>query len=263
MSGWETSSRFRQRAPAVWLGAALARYWAFLVLLAAWELWTSNSGLAPLVVPAPLSVLEEMPSVVRHHAGSLLHTLGVAVMGLALGFLVGYLAAVAAWASTLVRGLSTPLAVGFRSIPIVALIPLLNHVFGYGTVSVVAVTSVIAFFPAYVFGSGGLGDVPAHAEDLMAAFGANRWRYLRLVVLPGSLDRLLVGFQIAAASAVLAAVTAEYLAGSEGIGHVLAESQALLKVRETWAVSILVAALSVIAYSLAVRLATWWRRRLD
>ena len=99
----------------------------------------------------------------------LLDALGRTVIDAAGGYLIGTLAATAvAIAVVLSRGIEQavmPVAITLRSVPLVAMTPLIALIFGRGYLGVTAVVSIVTFFPTLVNVAVGLRSAPALACD--------------------------------------------------------------------------------------------------
>ncbi|NYY80289.1 hypothetical protein DMH27_05590 [Raoultella planticola] len=65
-----------------------------------------------------------------------------------------------------ISGLILPGVLVAQSVPVVAMVPVISRVIGYDVRSVIAITVLISFFPAYVFSRSGLTRLPAGAKDL-------------------------------------------------------------------------------------------------
>jgi NitT/TauT family transport system permease protein len=138
----------------------------------------------------------------------LLIAVGIAVP---LGLALGTIPPVARAITTIVEFL--------RPIPSVALIPLVAMLLGSGlqmklTVIVYAATWPILFNTVY-----GLRDVDPVARDTLRAFGFGRLAVLIRVAIPATAPFIATGIRMAAAVALILAVTAEMFGGfGEGIG---------------------------------------------
>jgi sulfonate transport system permease protein len=101
------------------------------------------------------------------HRRFLLGELGRTVSDAAGGYLVGTLAAtVVAIAVVLSRGIEQavmPVAITLRSVPLVAMTPLIALIFGRGYLGVTVVVSIVTFFPTLVNVAVGLRAAPALA----------------------------------------------------------------------------------------------------
>ena len=233
-------------------------YWAVLLLLIAWQLWVVVNHFNAIVMPTPLAVLNDLasnPGVYLANVGS---TLGVAVFGLVMGMLVGTGLAIAAWFSSIASGLLNPLTILFSSVPVVALIPVIARLLGYDTSTVLAIVVIITFFPSFVFASSGLRALPPGSEDLLRVLGASRFHRLRFVALPAAMPNLAIAFKLAAAHAILAAMVAEFLMGTTGLGYLFAKTKAEFNTEQAFGAS----AVATIVSAAAFLAAGWVEKRV-
>jgi NitT/TauT family transport system permease protein len=233
-------------------------YWGVLLLLIAWQLWVVVNRFNPIVMPTPTAVLGDLlshPEVYLRNVGI---TLAVAVFGLVVGMLVGTALAVAAWFSPIASGLLNPLTVLFSSVPVVALIPVIARLLGYDTSTVLAIVVIITFFPSFVFASSGLRAPPPGAEDLLRVLGASRLAMLWRLALPAALPNLAIAFKLAAAHAILAAMVAEFLMGTSGLGYLFAKTKADFQTEQAFGASAVATVISATAFLLA----GWVERRV-
>lgn len=241
-------------ASAAWRHAA--HLWGIALLVVAWQAWVSLHHYNAIVMPTPAAVFSELlhnPGVYLRH---LAFTLVLAVLGLALGLALGVFFAIVAWASPLLSGLSAPIALVLQAVPVVAMIPVIARLFGYNDHTELAITTIVCFFPAFVFTGSGLRRPPPGSTDVMSALGASRLRRLRLLLLPGAIPDLLVALRISAPLSVLAALLAEFLMGTNGLGYFIALATTDLQTVSSWAAAILGTIASVAFFRAASRLET-------
>jgi putative hydroxymethylpyrimidine transport system permease protein len=243
------------------VGRFVGRWWAVIGLVAVWQAWVSISGYNAIVLPAPTDVARDLVTNPGAYAGDAARTFGLALFGIAVGMSLGFVVAVLTWASSLVAGAISPLVLMLRSIPLVAVIPVVARLVGYGNKIVPIVTIMLAFFPAYVMTSSGLRTASQTSRDLMQALGASRWTLLRRVLVPTAVPSLLVALRLCAASAVLAAMVAEFLAGTNGLGRLFSNSRVRFENERAWGAALIATALSVVFFQVALRIERWGRRR--
>jgi putative hydroxymethylpyrimidine transport system permease protein len=243
-----TAGRSRPPRPARLLAAAVSRYWTVAVLLVGWQLWAVLNHYNQIVVPTPVAVLSDVAGHFGAYLPDLGITLAVAVAGLVAGMFAGATLAVAVWASPLLSGMMTPVALVMRSVPVVAMIPVLARVFGYSWPTVVVITTVVSFFPAFVFVGSRLRDAPAGALDLFAVLGASRATTMRRLLLPHAVPGVLVAFRLSAPTAVLAAMLAEYLMGGRGLGTLFARAVSFYQPDRAWGTALVATVVSVVCF---------------
>jgi ABC-type nitrate/sulfonate/bicarbonate transport system permease component len=161
----------------------------------------------------------------RHDVGaSLLTTLGDAGLGYVVGTLVALVLAGLFLISPLVEGMFLPVVLALRSVPLVAMTPLIALVFGRGLLGVTVLAGAITLVPTLVNVVAALRGVPRPATDLLHAYAVPTLRALVTVRLVYAVPALAASARIAVPGALLGAVLAELLATGHGLGQFLAIS---------------------------------------
>ena len=227
--------------------------WPVLLLLAAWQIWIVAARVPAIVAPAPAAVAAELAHDPGLYAGAAAATLGVAAAGLAIGTVLGIALAVAIWITPFAAGAMTFPALLVQSTPLVAMLPVIARLLGYGEQTVVAAATAITFLPTFVLVAAGMLATPPGAEAVFDALGSTRTARLWRLALPSAVPNMLVALRIAAANSILAALIAEYLIGSFGLGRLFADAQSQLLTPRAWAASLVATMLSVASYAAARR----------
>lgn len=239
----------------------VSRWWAVAAIVLAWHVWVTINDYNSIVMPTPGAVALNLVSDPGPFIVPTLRTLLLATGGVIGGVALGYGLALASWASTLLSGAINPLVVMLRSIPIVAMIPVVARLIGYGSKVVPVVTIMMAFFPTYVLTTSGLRSASKSQVDILRSLGAGRFELLRRVLVPSSIPNVLVALRLSASSAVLIAMVGEFLAGNSGLGRLFADARNRLDAERAWGAAVVATVLSVVCFNLAVRAEQWGRRR--
>lgn len=238
-----------------WLRRTLrapAAYWGVAALLLVWQVSVSLSDVNAIVLPAPTAVIADIVASPALYAANALQTIVVACIGLVIGVALGAVLAALAWTSRILEGLLTPFGLIFSSIPVVALIPIVARILGYNINTVVAIVVILCFFPAFVFVGAGLRDTPPGSGDLLKVFGAGRWQHFYRVVLPSAVPGLMMALRVCAPEAVLAAMLAEFLMGSSGLGYLFRFAVGDFETARALGVSVIATIASVTCFTLAL-----------
>jgi ABC-type nitrate/sulfonate/bicarbonate transport system permease component len=139
-----------------------------------------------------------------------------------------------------------------RPIPSVALIPGVILLFGSRYQSGVVLITYAAFWQVLLQMLYGLNDIDSVARDTAHSFRFSRIGYVRHVAWPTLLPFVFTGVRLAAAMALVLAVTAEMVIGSQGIGRGIMVAQASDATAEAYAY-VLVAGLMGMAINVAAR----------
>lgn len=231
----------------------LSHWWSVLLLLGLWQAWVSWSGLNAIVVPHPADVARDLLLHPGLYARAAAQTLLVAVPGLAIGLACGTGMAVLARLSAVLDGLLTPLALILSSVPVVAIIPILARLLGYGLGTVVAIVAVICFLPSFVFTAAGLRALPAGSVALFQVFGAARRTWLLGLALPAAVPSWMTALRLSAPAAILAAMTAEYLMGTGGLGALFHATALSFHTERAFGCSLVAMTISIGCFALASR----------
>lgn len=194
------------------------------IILLAWMLVVDVLHVAPRALPSPFAIIGEIGA----HADIILEDMGItatnAILGLAFGSVLAIVLAALAATFRPIDGMLAPLVAAIAVVPIVAITPILNTMFGassqFGRQYVAAIA---AFVPVFVNVLRGLRQARPVHRDLLRASAASGAQTFRVLTLPTALPYLMTGLRIASSVAVIAALVAEYFGGpADGIGTAIA-----------------------------------------
>ncbi|MBV8538065.1 MAG: ABC transporter permease subunit [Alphaproteobacteria bacterium] len=226
-----------------------SQLWGILLLFAGWQIWVAAGAYNAIVLPRPLDVLTDLVTEPAAYLEPTAATVVVAGLGLGLGVLLGTGLAIAAWTSRVLAGMLTPLGLVFSSVPVVCLIPVLARLFGYDERTVLAVVAVITFFPCLVFTAAGLRATPPMTAELFQSLGASRRKLLYHLALPAAIPQMMIALRVTAAQSILAAMVAEFLMGTGGLGNLFAVSHSDFQMSRAFGASLVAMALSTAVYA--------------
>jgi ABC-type nitrate/sulfonate/bicarbonate transport system permease component len=108
-----------------------------------------------------------------------------------------------------------------RPIPSVALIPLAVLLFGIQMQAALVIIIYASFWQVFVQMIYGVADVDAVARDTARSFDLTHRERMWYLVLPTALPYLMTGVRLAAAVALILAITAEMVIGNPGLGRMI------------------------------------------
>ena len=112
-----------------------------------------------------------------------------------------------------------------RPIPSVALIPLAVLMYGYQLQAALVIIVFASFWQVFIQVLYGVADVDAVARDTARSFGLSRGSRIVNLVFPTALPYLMTGLRLAAAVALILAITAEMFIGNPGLGREIVFAQ--------------------------------------
>lgn len=249
--------RDARRATLRALGTSLATFGLTLAaVLILWQglLWAT--GVSPYVGKGPLDVwtfLVAAPEAPENRArllGQLVVTLQDAAIGFVAGLVVALLGAIGFQLSRGFEHALMPLAMLLRSVPLVAMAPVIILVFGRSPATVAVIGGIVVLFPALVNIVFGLRQVSPQMSDVIQVYGGSAWTALRKVALPSSLPSLLAAVRISVPGAITGALLAEWLAVGGGIGGAVGAYSSQAQFSALWSAVVLVTGAALVLYNL-------------
>lgn len=198
-----------------------------LAIIGLWQLGSSLGWINPRVLPAPSAVffaLSELAGSGRlwEHFLISLQRAGTGItIGAGLGFALGVLTGTARWAHLLLD--STFQMV--RTIPSLALIPLVILWFGVGEPGKVFLIALATFFPVYINTQLGVRSADPRLLEMGRVYGLSGWGIFRRIVLPGALPNVLLGLRYALGISWLALVVGESFGARSGVGYLAMDAR--------------------------------------
>lgn len=199
--------------------------WLYLItLVLGIGLWTVAAALAAnTLVPSPQAVVIAAGQVIGD--GSLLNNTLASLGRVVSGFLLGVALAIPAgflmgwyW---LARGLVEPWVQFLRTVPPLALIPLVIVVLGIGEDAKIFVIFLAAFLSCVLASYQGVRNVDNTLVNAARVLGAGDWTIFRRVVVPASTPFIFVGMRVALGSSWATLVASELIAAPSGLGRMM------------------------------------------
>lgn len=201
------------------------------LLVAAWVVLSATGTIDRATLAPPDEVWAAFRGLVS--SGDLQHHVWVSLQRVLLGLTIG-----------IVTGTGLALLSGFfrlgddlidgpvqiiRSVPVIALLPLVIVWFGIGQLSKVFLIGLAVTFPIYLNVLAGIRSVDARLVESAGTFGLRRWGLARHVVLPGALPNFFTGLRFALAVSWLVLVFAEQINATSGLGFLVVSARDFLR----------------------------------
>ncbi|HWV22016.1 MAG TPA: ABC transporter permease [Devosia sp.] len=190
--------------------------------IAAWQAHIVINQVPRYIMPAPLDVVNALFSDWGTLSPSLLVTLRITFLALGIALVGGVGLAIILVQSRWIELALFPFAVILQVTPMIAIAPLLIIYMPDTQSALLTCAFVVAFFPILSNMVAGLKSVDHNLLNLFELYGASRWQTLIHLKLPSSLPYFAAGLRIGGGLSLIAAVVAEFAAGSAGKGSGLA-----------------------------------------
>jgi ABC-type nitrate/sulfonate/bicarbonate transport system permease component len=144
-----------------------------------------------------------------------------------------------------------PIAMLLRSVPLVALAPVLLLIVGQGKLGIATIAAIVVLFPALVTIVLGLRSASPMALDLIRVNGGGSLQEMVMVRVPAALPSIFASVRISVPGAIVGAMLAEWLSGFTGLGGVLSAYKGRGNFGGVWAIVVVSVATSIVGYAVA------------
>lgn len=184
-------------------------------------------------------------------------TMTVALIGLAVGVLAGYLIAVLASVFPLWMKSGVTIVAAFNAIPIVALAPVMTNwtkdvssdANFRSMVAKTIVVAIVSMANMSINAYRGLTELKPYSEDLMRTVAAGRMKVLFKLKIPNSVPYIFTALKVAVPSSIISAIVSEYFAEYiVGVGRKIRENIVLAQYSTAWAYITVACVLGILMY---------------
>lgn len=220
----------------------------------------------PALLPSPVAVVKFFIKVVangellEHTLASLQRILYANLAALGLGVPLGLAMGLSRTVERLLDGLLSI----FRPIPPLAWVPLSILWLGIGTLSVVFITFLAAFFAVLINTMAGARAVERLHVRAALSLGASQRRLMTHVVLPSVIPYIFTGLRISIGVSWMSIVAAELIAASSGLGYMIIYYREVLRTDAIIVGMLTIGAIGLVMDLGSRRLERWmmpWRQR--
>lgn len=228
------------------------RVYQFVSVVTVLGVWELSTTLVPLVdaavLPPPSKILLHTAALLGdgqflgHVAATLRRTVVASFLAAGVGIPLGV---AMGWNDT-VKALLEPQLSAIYPIPVLALFPLLMLLLGTGEASLVFAAALGGFFLVLWNSMTGVREIRAIYFDVATDNGVTATTTLfREVLLPGALPMVLVGLRLCLNTVLLIVISAELLAGDDGLGYFLWVSYRTYTLTDVYAALVVVGVVGV------------------
>lgn len=184
-------------------------------------------------------------------------TMTVALIGLAVGVLAGYLIAVLTSVFPLWMKSGVTIVAAFNAIPIVALAPVMTNwtkdvssdANFRSMVAKTIVVAIVSMANMSINAYRGLTELKPYSEDLMRTVAAGRMKVLFKLRIPNSVPYIFTALKVAVPSSIISAIVSEYFAEYiVGVGRKIRENIVLAQYSTAWAYITVACVLGILMY---------------
>ncbi len=226
------------------------------IVLALWYGLVASSGLGGYFLKTPQAVWAYLfsGSQASSNLDSVILALSTTLYHAGIGWLVGsafaIIGAILMSSSSTITKAAMPLVLVARSVPLVAMTPLIALMLGRGLLGITTIAALVTLVPTLVTVVDGLKKLPTAALNIVSCSGGSNFDALIKVRLFYGFPAIFTAAKISMPGAILGAVLAEWLVAGSGIGHVMAYDVVGSNFSNLWASIVAIVIVSIVLYSI-------------
>lgn len=201
-----------------------------VVLLILWEIAGRMSSSVYLPPLSDVLVTLRKDWFFDHAKSDLLPSLQRFAMGYLIGAVLGIMLGMAIGASRRVADYAGPTMEFMRTLPAVAILPIVVLLFGLGDVMRISVIAFGVLFPVLVNTTTGARSCRQERIDVARMYGLSRFAIIRRVIFPSAVPMISAGLRIGLPIALIMMVVSELIGGQNGIGFYLIRAQSVFDI---------------------------------
>lgn len=227
----------------------LSYSWLLIILVALW--WFASAASTNVFIPSLQRIVEILARDIGN--GILVWQTGVSLYNLGVGLLIaaaiGIIGGIVLGENEAARTVLDPLIHFVRSVPQVALVPLIIGTLGIGAWPKILAIAIATVWPILLNTIDGVRAVDPTVQSMSKTYRIPRSLHFRRVVLPSALPQIMAGIRVSLGIGVTVMVVTELFGSDKGLGFYILNSAATFRIPETWAGALLV---GVIGYLLTL-----------
>ena len=200
---------------------------SIIIILSIWTIVTEMGLISSYILPSPLKVLDSFIKMVQ--SGEIFEDIYISFVRVIKGFLI---ATLCAFILAMVRIVLPKYSDYYESIvqflknvPPLSLISLLILWFGIGETTKIGIIVLTSFFPIYLNTVKGFVSCDKKLLEVGQVYGYSKTNSFLKIRLPYAMSDILVGMRIGLGYSWRAIISAEMIAASTGLGHMILFAQ--------------------------------------
>ncbi|MEK4299224.1 ABC transporter permease subunit [Oceanobacillus sp. FSL W8-0428] len=192
-----------------------------IVIVILWQVLGQLNLIKSTMLPTPFEVVEA--GIRLFQTGELQENVYIstkrAVIGFAIGGAIGFLLGLFNGTILFFEKLTDTSIQMIRTIPHLALIPLVILWFGIGESAKIFLVAAGVMFPIYINTFSGIKNVDRKLIEMGKVYGMSKWQLFTNIILPGAMPNILVGIRYALGVTWISLIVAETIGAEGGIGY--------------------------------------------
>ncbi|GFZ27023.1 ABC transporter permease subunit [Lactobacillus corticis] len=229
-----------------------------IVIILFWQLAVQLKWIQSEFLPAPTEVVQT--AIVDWKKGILQKNISISLFRATCGFVIGggmgFILGLLSGTSKLFRKTFDSTIQMLRTIPNMALIPLVVLILGIGEPAKICFVALACLFPMYINTYHGITSIDPDLLEMGKSYQLNTVQMFKQIIFPGALPTILMGVRYALGTMWTALIVAETVSADSGIGYMSTNAQQYVDVKTIYLCIIIYAFLGELSNYIAKNLET-------
>jgi len=202
-----------------------------IIAIVLWQILGQAKMISSSILPTPLEVIEAAIRLAK--SGKLQEHVLIstqrALIGFFIGGIIGFILGLLNGTIKIFEVTTDTTMQMIRTIPHLALIPLVILWFGIGESAKVFLVALGVMFPVYINTYSGIQNVDRKLVEMGTVYGLSKWKLFANIILPGALSSILVGIRYALGVMWMSLIVAETIGADSGIGFMATSAREFMQ----------------------------------
>ena len=143
----------------------------------------------------------------------------------------------------------TFISIILKTIPIIAIAPVLVLWFGSGIGSKIAAVSITSFIPIFVNILAGSKNILNKYKNIIGIYSLNKHQINKIILLHGVSEQIISSLKIASSLAVVGALVSEFISANKGLGYLIISNYYSMNIAGVFVCIVISGLLGILIYS--------------
>jgi len=221
-----------------------------IIFLLIWQVFIFIFKIPNYLFPSPIEVLNSLVlnNKIIIFNGSI--TLMESLLGFLLANCISIIIAIFISFKKKQENLIMSIAVTLKTIPIIAITPLLVLWFGSGFYSKIITAALVCFFPSLVNTLRGIKSIDKNLIELFDIYSASNYQKIKCLIIPSISPYLFSALKVSSSLAIIGALVGEFITANKGIGFLIISNYYSLNIAAVFANLIVISFMGIGLYNL-------------
>jgi NitT/TauT family transport system permease protein len=221
----------------------------FIIILLIWQSLIFIFNIPNYLFPGPVEVLNSFILNFKAISYNGLITLMEAILGFLLANSISVIIALFISFKNEYENFVMSASITLKTIPIIAITPLLVLWFGSGFYSKIITASLVCFFPSLVNTLRGTKSIDKNLFELFNIYSANNSQKIKFLIIPSILPYLFSALKVSSSLAIIGALVGEFITANKGIGFLIISNYYSLNIAAVFANIIVISIMGIGFYN--------------